>query len=105
MNDGAETFMIITANRLRDGVIVYMHVDNGQMTWSPSVSKATSFSSDDVDAALAQAKEAETGNLVVGIYAAEVTGNNNPLSAREKIRAHGPSIRYGVDAGMPDFSI
>jgi hypothetical protein len=42
---------------------------------------------------------------VVGIYPTEVAGRNRPLSAREQIRAAGPSIKYGHAAVQPDFSI
>lgn len=105
MSDGTETYMIITANRLRDGVIVYLAERGGDMTWTAAIGDAASYGEDAIEAALARAKTYEKSNLIIGAYAVEVTDNNKPLSAREQIRAHGPSVKYGTDAMMPDFSI
>lgn len=105
MSDETENFMIITANRLRDGVIVYLREKDGGTTWTTAIGEATSYAGDDIDAALTGAKAFEKSCLVVGAYAVEVTGNNKPLSAREEIRAHGPSVKYGAEAMMPDFII
>lgn len=105
MSEGMEIFKIVTANRLRDGVIVYLQDDRGDATWTSSIAKATPFGENDIEAALERAKKYESDCLVVGIYAAEVTNHNNPLSVREDIRAHGPSVKYGADSLTPDFSI
>lgn len=103
MSDETENFMIITANRLRDGAIVYLKA--GEAAWTTAIGDAASYAGDDVETALAAARKFEKSCLVIGSYTVEVTGNNKPLSAREQIRAHGPSVKYGADALMPDFSI
>lgn len=105
MSEGMEIFKIVTANRLRDGAIVYLRDGREGAKWTPSIMEATSFGENDIEPALARAKKFEDDCLVIGVYAAEVTNSNKPLSAREEIRAHGPSVKYGPDSLTPDFSI
>jgi hypothetical protein len=106
MSDETETYMAITANRLRDGIIVYFREKDGATVWTTALADATAYAAgEDMEAALGRAKEFIKSGLVISVYAVEITGNNMPLSAREAIRAHGPSIKYGADAQMPDFSI
>ena len=105
MSDGMEIFKIVTANRLRDGTIVYMQEDSGEISWRPSIADATPFDEAEIESAIDRAKAFEKSCLIVGIYAAEVAESNRPLGAREEIRAHGPSITYGTDAQTPDYSI
>jgi hypothetical protein len=103
MDNAGEIFQVVTANRLRDGVIVYFNeTDN---TWVERIAEATSYDEHSINDALARAKTFEAACEVVGIYPTEVAGRNRPLSAREQIRAAGPSIKYGHAAVQPDFSI
>lgn len=84
---------VATANRLRDGAVVYLKADN---TWS------TNFAESDVarDAASAErltavANQAAADQVVVGPYLIEVTVKGDriePLSTRERIRSRGPSV-------------
>ena len=90
-----ETFQVITANRLRDGAIVWMNQDSG---WVERVDDATVAAGDEIDALLKKAETDVEKNVVVEVYPVEVTGSHEPLSAREKVRAAGPSILYGEDA-------
>ena len=90
------TLQVVTANRLRQGDIVYLTAAG---TWSPHLNE--SRASDDkaeLDALLAKAAEDVAARLVVAVYAFEVVeidGILQPLSAREIIRAAGPSVRAG----------
>ena len=62
----------------------------------------------EVDALLDVAKSYEASNVVVGVYAIEIAGSREPLTAREKVRAGGPTIPYGDDAvpsNRTDFDI
>lgn len=106
MADGDQSvFRVVTANRLRDGVIVYYNSDG---TWTPDIHAATVVTGDDADPLVAAAEKDAKANLVVGVYAIEITGDHQPLSARERIRATGPSIRFGDDAvpsNNSDFEI
>lgn len=103
MDDEGEVFKVITANRLRDGVIVYYAADSDQ--WVEQIADATPYDEQGITQALERVKEFERACLVVGIYPTEVAGRNRPLSAREQVRAAGPSIKYGHAAIQPDFTI
>lgn len=106
MADGdQEIYRVVTANRLRDGAIVYFNRDSG---WSEAIRDATVAAGDEIDALVALAERDVSNNVVVGAYTIEIAGDHQPLSARERIRAHGPSIRFGDDAvpvNNSDFEI
>ncbi len=106
MADGdVEVYRVVTANRLRDGIIVYFNSDSG---WTADIHAATVAAGADADALVAVAEKDAKANFVVGVYAIEITGDHQPLTARERIRADGPSIRYGDDAlpaNNSDFEI
>lgn len=98
MSDENDSFQIITANLLGSGGIVYMTLDGGQSGWSESISDAHIFEADQTDEMLAFTESEAAASVVVGAYPIEITGNREPLSARERIRAKGPSVAYGDDA-------
>ncbi|MDA0338392.1 MAG: DUF2849 domain-containing protein [Proteobacteria bacterium] len=100
-----DTFQVVTANRLRDGAIVYLNDESG---WVESISQATVASEDEIDNLIKRAEKDVAANLIVEAYPIEITGAHEPLSARERIRAAGPSVRYGDDAvpvNSSDFEI
>jgi uncharacterized protein DUF2849 len=84
---------MLTANRLRDGDVLYWK--SGQ--WVLALSDAEVF--DDpaaADAALAAAQRDVTGNRVVSPYLFDVRrvgGAIRPVKEREIIRAAGPTVR------------
>ena len=105
MTDGSESYKVITANLLREGSIVYLKTGSDDLTWQPDIDAATMFPESEIDAVL---KRAEADPRVVSVYATEVAGRRSPISARERIRAKGPTVKYGHDALAPedpDFSI
>ena len=108
MSDSEEIFQVITANKLREGVIVYLTKDGGVTGWTENIDYAYIAGEDEVDALLDVAKSYEASNVVVGVYAIEIAGSREPLTAREKVRAGGPTIPYGDDAvpsNRTDFDI
>ena len=108
MSDSEEIFQVITANKLREGVIVYLTKDGGVTVWTENIDYAYIAGEDEVDALLDVAKSYEASNVVVGVYAIEIAGSREPLTAREKVRAGGPTIPYGDDAvpsNRTDFDI
>lgn len=106
MEEDGEVFKVITANRLRDGIIVYLRIiDDRELAWVEAIGDATAFAEHEVESALARATAAEQQTVVVGVYPTEVAGRNRPLTARERIRANGPSVKYGHAALAPDFTI
>ena len=93
---GAAQPLVVTANRLRDGRVVWL-ADGGR--WSERVAEAQVFAGEAVEAGLALGAEAERQQAIVGPYAAEVTlgaGGPVPLRAREKFRADGPSTELAA---------
>ena len=108
MSESEEIYQVVTANRLKEGVIVYMTKDGNVTGWTENIDYAYIAGEDEIDGLLLKAKEYETDNTVVGSYAIEIAGSKVPLTARERIRAAGPSIRYGDDAvpfNSSDFEI
>ncbi|HEY0838417.1 MAG TPA: DUF2849 domain-containing protein [Azospirillum sp.] len=86
----------ITANRLRDGAVVWLGPQGG---WVERVGQAAVFDDAAVVPALAGAEAAAAANIVVGVYAFEVEvvdGQAVPLRQRERIRALGPTTRPDV---------
>ena len=86
----------ITANRLRDGVVVWR---GHRGDWVERVEAAAPFDGASLDGALKEALADEARNLVVGVYAFDVDlvgGCPVPLKGRERLRALGPSVRPDV---------
>jgi hypothetical protein len=79
---------IVTANRLGDGVVVYLTKDGG---WSDDIAQATvAETKDDAQALLEQAQISVRERTVIAVYEMDVAVENGaprPLSVREKIRA------------------
>lgn len=87
----------VTANRLADGVVVYLGTDG----WVEIIAAARSVEGKEVAAALLAEAEADVAACrVVGPYVIDVTpGEGGTLQAttgRERIRALGPTIRLDL---------
>jgi hypothetical protein len=79
---------VVTANRLVDGIVVYLASDG---SWTEEIERARVASTEDETQALeSQAEQAVKNRIVVAIYAMPVEikdGAVDPLSVRERIRA------------------
>ncbi len=79
---------VVTANRLRDGIVVYLAPDGN---WVEEIGCARiAETEDEVSALEAQAAEAVKAREVVAAYPMDVALNEgvvDPLSVRERIRA------------------
>src|SRR5258706_11180231 len=84
---------IMTANRLRDGTIVYL----GAKGWSEKFADALIAETPEDEARLNTIAASDVKDrVVVGAYLAQAKkgdGGPQPLSQREHIRATGPSVR------------
>ena len=93
--------MVMTANRLREGDVVYLTAEGA---WSQWLDEAEIAGDKDGEARLeAAAQAAVAGRLVIGPYlmkVAEEGGRPQPLGTREKIRAKGPTThpKFGKQA-------
>jgi hypothetical protein len=89
----AKAPQVLTANRLRDGEVVYWH--GGE--WANSLSAAEIFDEEEpANSALADAGASVKARLVVNPYLFPVRiegGDVRPVEEREIIRAAGPTIR------------
>ncbi|MEI8393533.1 MAG: DUF2849 domain-containing protein [Rhodospirillaceae bacterium] len=93
---------VISANRLDTGAVVWLGAGD---SWVEPLSAASVFEGDEVAAALVRAKAAERANRIVDANPVEielVDGRPEPVRARERIRAKGPSVRadLGYQAGQ-----
>jgi hypothetical protein len=79
---------VVTANRLRDGIVVYLASDG---SWNEEIGRARIAETEDELAALeARAAEDVKARKVVAVYPMDVAlheGTVDPLSVRERIRA------------------
>jgi len=90
---------ILTANRLDDGVVVYL-ADDG--TWAERFEVARVARDADASADLLLAGEAgERACRIIGAYLMKVADNETPqpLGTRETIRGKGPSILTELGIG------
>ena len=79
---------VVTANRLIDGIVVYLASEGG---WTEEIGRARIAETEDELAALeARAAEDVKARKVVAVYPMDVAlhdGTVDPLSVRERIRA------------------
>jgi hypothetical protein len=87
----------ITANRLSDGLVVFLDDAGG---WSLSVADARLVvDGPELDEANAYARAQHDARIVVEPYAIDidvVDGRPVPVRFRERIRAVGPTVPYGT---------
>jgi Protein of unknown function (DUF2849) len=97
--------VVITANRLGDGAVVYRTRDGN---WSARLDEAAVVSATPAATELLAAAVAD-GISAVGAYVAPVRigadGRPEPGNLRERIRSRGPTIRYGGYAAAPAITI
>jgi hypothetical protein len=83
------TYKILTANRLEDGLVIYLGVDE----WSADLDTARKAYDDDQAAALDYlGKQAALRNEVADPYLIDLD-DNGPVRWRETIRSNGPTVR------------
>lgn len=80
---------VVTANRLNDGIVVYLAPGGG---WTEALADAARAETDeDLKTLEAAAEAAERERLVVAVYSIPVElkddGTVDPISVRERIRA------------------
>jgi hypothetical protein len=89
----APSHAVITANRLRDGIVVFQS-PAGQ--WIEQIADAAVLEGDALTAAVEAGKQAERRQEVVESYPVEVDVRDGvpvPVRQRERVRALGPTIR------------
>ena len=86
---------VITANRLTDGIVVYLGQEGA---WTEQLNEAKLFASKaEAETGLAAARDDAKRNLIVEPCLVDVTdeaGGRRPLTLRESIRARGPTVDF-----------
>ncbi|MDG6094647.1 DUF2849 domain-containing protein [Acetobacter sp. AN02] len=88
---------VITANRLLDGIVVWRDASGA---WRECISDAARVPNAEVESLLGSLRNDTQAEGLVGIYGVQLDSSADdtvPLTAREKIRAFGPSVH-------PEFS-
>ena len=96
--------VVVTANRLADGAVIYRSAD-GQ--WRTDLAAAAVVTTSEAAMALLAAARAEAVRIV-DAYVAPVEladGRPRPGNLRERIRAAGPTIRLPVEAEARDLHV
>jgi hypothetical protein len=97
MTAATASLQVMTANRLRDGVVVFL----GARGWVEDIDRASLARSEEEARALdALGRQAMAVNEVVDAYLIEVERHGSglrPVRLREYLRSEGPSVR--VDLG------
>ena len=92
----AGTPKVVTANRLIDGLVIFIGEGPG---WVTDINRATVFDDGpELEAALAFGADEVAARRVVDPYTIDVVIENGrpvPERLRERIRAIGPSVDYG----------
>ena len=87
---------MVIANRLRDGLTVFLAADG---SWVDSIDDGVVAGDDPAaDALLARAEASAASNIVVAPYLIRVSGGDagrRPVDWRESIRAFGPTVATG----------
>jgi hypothetical protein len=88
---------IVSANRLCDGIVVYLGADGA---WVTTLDEARAFTDEtEAKAGLAAAREDARRNLVVDPFLVEVevgADGLRPNTLRNSIRARGPTVDYSA---------
>jgi len=101
----APVFKMLTANRLRDGDVLYRKGDG----WVLSLAEADVYAETAAaEAALAQAQAELPQNIIVAPYLFDVRRENgvlHPVKEREIIRAAGPTVRADLGKQAGQFNV
>lgn len=93
---------IATANRLHDGLVVFLTREG---TWSRNLNAArVAHSNADADALERTAAASAHANIVVDPYLIAVQvapGGPVPLAHRERLRASGPTVGHSLGVAAP----
>jgi hypothetical protein len=91
------SLQVVTANRLDDGLVVFLTRDGG---WSENINEACiADGKDAAEALLATAAAPELDTVIVGPYLIDVEQQGSdlvPTKYREVLRTKGPSVRQDL---------
>ncbi len=88
------SLQVITANRLRDGAVIYLQAHGDHHHWCEAIRDASILGASDIETMLARAAVDVRENRIVDPYAIAVSADYAPQTQREAVRANGPTIAY-----------
>ena len=92
---------MITANRLGDGIVVFLKLNGEGWDWVEQIADASVARDAATLDAMTAASQADARNVVVEPYAIDVVEGKagyEPAAIRERIRAFGPTTGLPEDA-------
>ncbi|WP_339635545.1 DUF2849 domain-containing protein [uncultured Sneathiella sp.] len=92
---------VYTASLLKEGLVAYLTLENGNPSWTPDIRQATAGTDSELEILKLAAEQAEQDNHIVAPYAIDVLETEAGYIAstkREQIRASGPTISLPQDA-------
>jgi hypothetical protein len=105
MSKGSQKLCVLTANRLADGIVVFLNFEGA---WSETFAEAVVARSPDEARALEDRGAHDAlRNRVVEPYLIEVreaVGALSPVRYRERVRVAGPSMLADVPGYVPEHS-
>ncbi|MBE7636541.1 DUF2849 domain-containing protein [Sneathiella sp. P13V-1] len=93
------TYKIYTASLLKEGLVAYLSLRDGEAVWTTDFTNATSTEQVAEETLKLEADRGEQNNIIVGPYTVDVTSEDGrlvPLENRERIRAGGPTIKLPI---------
>ncbi len=93
------TYKIYTASLLKEGLVAYLSLRDGEAVWTTDLNRATSTEHVEEATLKLEADRGEQNNIIVGPYTVDVTseeGRPVPVENRERIRANGPTIKLPI---------
>ncbi len=90
--------MVVTANRLADGAVVYWRADGGWTTQLPGAAVATSAAAARELLAAASIEQASAVGAYIAPVKVAADGELQPGNLREAIRATGPTVEMRSEA-------
>ena len=85
---------IYSANRLKDGKVVFLCVRGKKKIWEESSRDALRIKRNEIELYENQVNSDEKSCIIIGPYLVEITENGEIVKLREKIRSNGLNIYY-----------
>ena len=101
MKNGVKTFLVVTANRLRDGSVVYLRRDHADWGWTTDIHHAHVFA-ERAGKRPEGRRAGEGDNIVVGVYAIESPMGTGPSPpGKNRAQAGRPSLSASTRSARP----
>jgi hypothetical protein len=87
-------YFIYSANRLKDGKVVFLCIREKKTIWNESSKNALKIKRNEIELYENQVNSDERNCIIIGPYLVEIKENGEIIKLREKIRSNGLNINY-----------